>query len=286
MKRYGYKKGCCKRRGPSVTKYLAKLKSANKGKSFSDNKWPWMALITSFNDVCNGALIHPQWIVTAAHCVMSGSLKTSTSRMFVYVGINDLAYSTSKNKYRVRRTIPHPKYRQMQNDIALIQLTKPVQSRYANFLSFPRSEVTPLDTTCMVVGWGINRSLRISASSNPVHQTDQQIFDMNVCRREFKDDKILKNYVMKKSPKMLCAGSLTEENKICTGYEGSPLICQRCSSCEWYIAGVTSTNRRSSCGKRGHPNLFTQTRAFEDWVCKFIPDLNQSPVKCPYKYGP
>ena len=40
------------------------------------NGWPWQAMLLSSSgrQFCGGSLIHPQWVLTATHCVRSMSL--------------------------------------------------------------------------------------------------------------------------------------------------------------------------------------------------------------------
>ena len=40
------------------------------------NSWPWQAMLLSSSgrQFCGGSLIHPQWVLTATHCVRSKSL--------------------------------------------------------------------------------------------------------------------------------------------------------------------------------------------------------------------
>jgi trypsin len=39
------------------------------------NSWPWQAMLTSTSgrQFCGGSLVHPQFVVTASHCVVGKS---------------------------------------------------------------------------------------------------------------------------------------------------------------------------------------------------------------------
>ena len=43
------------------------------GREAPVNSWPWQAMITtsSGGQFCGGSLVHPNWVVTAAHCVVT-----------------------------------------------------------------------------------------------------------------------------------------------------------------------------------------------------------------------
>ena len=56
---------------PSV--YTARIVN---GSEAPVNGWPWQAMLlsSSGSQFCGGSLIHPQWVLTATHCVRSRAL--------------------------------------------------------------------------------------------------------------------------------------------------------------------------------------------------------------------
>jgi len=51
------------------------------------------------------------------------------------------------------------------------------------------------------------------------------------------------------------------------GDSGGPLMCQRCASCAWYAAGITSFGP-SNCAVAGKPGVYTKIGGFESWIRK------------------
>ena len=49
------------------------------------------------------------------------------------------------------------------------------------------------------------------------------------------------------------------------GDSGGPLMCQRCSSCAWFLFGITSFGSRK-CGSRGHPGVYTKISYYGTWI--------------------
>ena len=53
---------------------LGTVKRIVGGEESSAGEWPWLVTLqmarngTDFEHLCGGSLIHPQWVVTAAHC--------------------------------------------------------------------------------------------------------------------------------------------------------------------------------------------------------------------------
>lgn len=41
-------------------------------------------------------------------------------------------------------------------------------------------------------------------------------------------------------------------------------MCQRCSSCQWYLAGIVSFGM--DCALPGFPGVYSKLATFEDWL--------------------
>ena len=49
-------------------------------------------------------------------------------------------------------------------------------------------------------------------------------------------------------------------------------MCQRCSSCAWMLAGVTSFGG-IPCARPNNPGVYTRVFAYEEWLHGIINDL-------------
>ena len=63
----------------------------------------------------------------------------------------------------------------------------------------------------------------------------------------------------------------------CQGDSGGPLMCQRCESCNWYVAGVVSFG--DDCGKTD--GVYTKVARYETWIRNNmkLPVLKKDQVK-------
>jgi len=124
------------------------------GQEATQGEQPWMtAIFLQFGNFwlqgCGGALIHPEWVLTAAHCNISPNLK-------VLVGVNNYQNVSEDQYILVKEVVVHPDYDHGNGDadIALLRLAQP--STQTPITLFDQ-EVTD-DTLAKVMGWGITDS--------------------------------------------------------------------------------------------------------------------------------